>query len=558
MAITYRADKGSPLTNAEVDANFAQLANGSIEGFLQSSGTARSWISKGRDIVSVKDFLAVGDGVTDDSQAFIDADDEDIGDIYVPDGTYIVEGITLTGKKMLGPGTIKWKAASSVNLLTLSGRAVLDGIKFDGNAANQSGTTIAIVTDTAPYAEIKGCYFTNFRYKVIVTDVAASPYGKITGNTFEDNGTVGSCSQAELRSPYWIVQGNHFEDIGDGHCIRVGLFSGDATGTPVTGTVVNGNIFKDTEHVGVTLELYAQRTTITGNTFDTLEQAIKCEAGTGDVFDAVVTGNTIKNISATTALALNVPGVVFTGNSCFTLAGPCNLGDNAVCSGNFFDTCGTASTQVAISQASSCEGATVTGNTIINSPFRAISIAGGKATVTGNFIFNTADAAIRTSAEDTVIVGNVVDTALVGIAATSAAGRYAIRDNILTTCTTTISVIDNATSATSFVGENVGYVGATYAYTLASGAFTVSTSAKDVSVDTESAAGADDLDTIDGGYIGQIIAVRGVSAARVVTVKDGTGNLLTAGDFVLDATADTLLLMYDGINWRQIGGSNNA
>jgi hypothetical protein len=69
MAITYRAEKGSALTNAEVDANFAQLANGSIEGFLQSGGTARSWISKAREIVSVKDFGAVGDGVTDDTDA---------------------------------------------------------------------------------------------------------------------------------------------------------------------------------------------------------------------------------------------------------------------------------------------------------------------------------------------------------------------------------------------------------------------------------------------------------------------------------------------------------
>jgi hypothetical protein len=70
MAITYRADVGRPLTNAEVDANFAQLANGSIEGFLQSGGTARSWISKARETVSVTDFGVVGDGTTNDDAEF--------------------------------------------------------------------------------------------------------------------------------------------------------------------------------------------------------------------------------------------------------------------------------------------------------------------------------------------------------------------------------------------------------------------------------------------------------------------------------------------------------
>lgn len=68
--ITYRADKGSPLTNAEVDANFAQLANGSIEGFLQSGGTARSWIGKAGETVSILDF----GGVADDAGTFTGTD----------------------------------------------------------------------------------------------------------------------------------------------------------------------------------------------------------------------------------------------------------------------------------------------------------------------------------------------------------------------------------------------------------------------------------------------------------------------------------------------------
>jgi hypothetical protein len=92
--ITYRAEKGSALTNAEVDANFAQLANGSIEGFLQSGGTARSWLSKAREIVSVKDFGVAGDGTTDDTtkiQAAIDTvGAAGGGSLFFPRGIYQV------------------------------------------------------------------------------------------------------------------------------------------------------------------------------------------------------------------------------------------------------------------------------------------------------------------------------------------------------------------------------------------------------------------------------------------------------------------------------------
>jgi len=64
--IVTRAGKGSPLTWNEVDANFTNLNNYTYSG---TGSIERSIQSKYEDYVSVKDFGAVGDGVTDDTVA---------------------------------------------------------------------------------------------------------------------------------------------------------------------------------------------------------------------------------------------------------------------------------------------------------------------------------------------------------------------------------------------------------------------------------------------------------------------------------------------------------
>lgn len=89
--------------------------------------------------------------------------------------------------------------------------------------------------------------------------------------------------------------------------------------------------------------------------------------------------------------------------------------------------------------------------------------------------------------------------------------------------------------------------------TIASGAITASKGY--LKVDTEADAAADDLDTITPGtHVGEgsIVILRAENVARVVTVKDGTGNLLLRGDYLLNATDRTITLIYDGTNWREL------
>ena|SRR3990167_4723855 len=66
---------------------------------------------------------------------------------------------------------------------------------------------------------------------------------------------------------------------------------------------------------------------------------------------------------------------------------------------------------------------------------------------------------------------------------------------------------------------------------------------------------ADDLATISGGVEGREITL--TANADTITFKDGTGNLLLAGDFAADAT-NTITLVFNGSNWLEKSRSSNA
>ena len=85
--IVLDATSDSNLTTA-----LASSSGSSLVGFLQAGANAqpRTVQSKLRETVSVKDFGAVGDGVTDDTAAFTAARTASSGRYYVPDGTYLV------------------------------------------------------------------------------------------------------------------------------------------------------------------------------------------------------------------------------------------------------------------------------------------------------------------------------------------------------------------------------------------------------------------------------------------------------------------------------------
>lgn len=111
-------------------------------GFLQTGtgAQARSAQDKLREYVSVKDFGAVGDGITDDTAAFQAAFSSGEYGIFVPNGTYVVDSVTGSDIYLFGSGTIKKKAATKGEMIYLTGSNVIEGVTFDYDWTNAAQT----------------------------------------------------------------------------------------------------------------------------------------------------------------------------------------------------------------------------------------------------------------------------------------------------------------------------------------------------------------------------------------------------------------------------------
>ena len=164
-------------TTAQGVANLAALplaASGgsSLVGFLQSGtgAVARTVQSKERDTVSVKDFGAVGDGVTDDTAAFTAASNA-AASVLIPAGTYKLTNFRpqKSGQSFIGSGygtTIIQQGAAgfpAINCLSDVTTGQLIGMNFSGfKILGHASASVAgfVVQATTPYVVC----FSNFDF----------------------------------------------------------------------------------------------------------------------------------------------------------------------------------------------------------------------------------------------------------------------------------------------------------------------------------------------------------------------------------------------------------
>jgi len=98
--------------------------------------------------------------------------------------------------------------------------------------------------------------------------------------------------------------------------------------------------------------------------------------------------------------------------------------------------------------------------------------------------------------------------------------------------------------------------------TISNGSITITRSYH--KIDTEGAAVTDELTTINGGHVGDILILQSTSSSRDITLKqlDPGGNLKIGSDIILDHIRDKVLLIAidngGTLEWNAIGARSNA
>ena len=363
----------------EIVSDLSASSGSSLVGFLQSGtgAVARTVQAKERDVVSVKDFDAKGDGTTDDTVAIQAALDSAAKQVVFPaGGIYIVNGglsVSTVSQVIYAAGaTIKLKASATTKYIiaTTVGATdvVFDGGTWDGNKANGNATgstydsySIGMFADRctvknidsintygigvkgfANYLSILNNRIRNTTQYGIYLDgsVSVSNTGnRAIGNTIDmsSGGTIGQgilfTAGTGQNQTDWELSDNNVLNVDSGSLAdqainlavrgRRGIVSNNTTRYGSMGfseggdqTVITGNRFLDlrgTTRYGI--EPSGGETTITGNV---ITNALRGISASGNrTFDyLVISGNRIaSDTTSGYAIYLQI-AVGYTGQNC--------------------------------------------------------------------------------------------------------------------------------------------------------------------------------------------------------------------------------------------------
>ena len=159
-----------------------------------AGSVTRTVQSRLRDFVSVKDFGAVGDGVTDDTaaiQAAVDYVATNGGVLTVPVGTYLCDALQVTPSasfEINGVGTIKKRTNAAANMLQIQNTTLpvsVKGITLDGDFSTHADGGQGLVGYNISNMRVDG---------VTITDVKNSGVIIYTDGTIHENNIIRNCT----------------------------------------------------------------------------------------------------------------------------------------------------------------------------------------------------------------------------------------------------------------------------------------------------------------------------------------------------------------------------
>ena len=177
-AVTSAKIADDSIVNADVNASAGIVATKLSFTQTGTGATARTVDSKLKDVVSVKDFGAVGDGATNNYSVFNAVLASGAKSIYVPQGTYLISqqiNHTQSDVSWFGPGVIEL-GANNMYVFNVSGnRNSFTGLRFK-NTGNYTTTNFAAFPQSSCFYisgngnQVSSCVIENFINGVIVVN----------------------------------------------------------------------------------------------------------------------------------------------------------------------------------------------------------------------------------------------------------------------------------------------------------------------------------------------------------------------------------------------------
>jgi hypothetical protein len=453
------ADRSAASASATAAASSQAQAAAIVLGNFMQTGTgavSRPFIDKSREVVSVKDFGATGDGVTNDTAALNAAATAAVGrTLWVPPGTYMVDGtnnstfgVPTTGGWMLPSNTRVEMAAGAVIKVIPNGLAQYSAILIS-NADNVKIRGGSVVGDRATHTYLN--YFDtlaqmnsgDYRTKRINDGTTVFPDGE-TGYVWADganNGTylrtAGAWAKQSGTLPNYFTHefGFGIHIVGGSNVVvdgvRMESFTGDglfvinrSLAVPATGIKVVNCTFDSNRRQGISL-IHGRDIQISSNLFlntgirlnnqdGTLPRSgIDIESGDVTKADGVTISGNVFRANGASVIVFDGNNVTVTGNQ--IKDGPISygFGANITVSGNSLTNAGItgngARTTIATTYTRSGTTVTVTcasahGLAVGNSEYMEFNDASGIPVETGVYQLVSVIDSLNFTVTDTTMV----------------------------------------------------------------------------------------------------------------------------------------------------------